>query len=128
MTLSPGARLGPYEVVAPIGAGGMGQVYRARDSRLGREVAIKVLPHELTRDSDVTIHDFSSRDDERWMIACGPLPLKKLLPIATGIAGRGLRNARNDRSARRRTLDRLHTHCRTRSAGRQVFTALCRTP
>jgi serine/threonine protein kinase len=106
-------------VVAPIGAGGLGQVYGARDSRLGREVAIKVLPHELTRDSDVTIHDFSSRDDERWMIACGPLPLKKLLPIAT---------ARNDQSVRRRTLDRLHTHCRTRSAGRQVFTALCRTP
>src|SRR5206468_4505029 len=42
MALSPGDRLGPYEIVAPIGAGGMGEVYRARDTRLGREVAIKV--------------------------------------------------------------------------------------
>jgi serine/threonine protein kinase len=44
MTLSTGTRLGPYEVLAPIGAGGMGEVYRAKDPRLGREVAIKVLP------------------------------------------------------------------------------------
>ena len=42
--LSPGDRLGPYEVVSPLGAGGMGEVYRARDTRLDREVAIKVLP------------------------------------------------------------------------------------
>jgi serine/threonine protein kinase len=49
MPLGPGVRLGPYEVVAAIGAGGMGEVYRARDSRLGREVAIKVLP-ELLRE------------------------------------------------------------------------------
>jgi serine/threonine protein kinase/tetratricopeptide (TPR) repeat protein len=47
-----GTRLGPYEIVAPIGAGGMGEVYRARDTRLGRDVAIKVLPAELARDSE----------------------------------------------------------------------------
>jgi len=50
MALSQGERLGPYEVLAPLGAGGMGEVYQARDTRLGREVAIKVLPEELFRD------------------------------------------------------------------------------
>ena len=43
-TLTPGARLGPFEILAVIGAGGMGEVYRARDTRLGRDVAVKVLP------------------------------------------------------------------------------------
>jgi len=50
MTLSRGSRLGPYEVIGPLGAGGMGEVWRARDARLGREVAIKVLPADLSAD------------------------------------------------------------------------------
>jgi len=52
MTLAVGTRLGPYEVLAPIGAGGMGEVYRARDTRLKRDVAIKVLPIAFTADSE----------------------------------------------------------------------------
>src|SRR5215510_11854176 len=50
MPLGPGTRLGPYEIVAPLGAGGMGEVYRARDTRLDRTVAIKVLPSHVSGD------------------------------------------------------------------------------
>ena len=52
MSLNPGARLGPYDIVARLGAGGMGEVYRGRDSRLRREVAIKILPAEIADDPD----------------------------------------------------------------------------
>src|ERR1700689_4941745 len=52
MALLPGTHLGPYEIVMLLGAGGMGEVYRARDARLGRVVAIKILPAEFAADSD----------------------------------------------------------------------------
>jgi serine/threonine protein kinase/Tol biopolymer transport system component len=114
-----GMRLGPYEILSPLGAGGMGEVYRAKDERLGREVAIKVLSTELSQDASrvkrfekearsasalnhpniVTVYDVGSSnglsyiamekvDGEtlRKLVAGGPVPVKKLLAIATQIA------------------------------------------
>src|SRR5271154_6901043 len=52
MPLASGTKLGPYEVLAPLGAGGMGEVYRAKDTRLGRDVALKVLPESFAREPD----------------------------------------------------------------------------
>jgi eukaryotic-like serine/threonine-protein kinase len=52
MPLAPGTRLGPFEILAPIGAGGMAEVYRARGTKLGHEVAVKVLPPALAQDSE----------------------------------------------------------------------------
>src|SRR5438552_14013049 len=53
MALKVGSKLGPYEIVAPLGAGGMGEVYRARDTRLERTVAIKVLPERFSKDTEL---------------------------------------------------------------------------
>ncbi len=52
MALTSGTKLGPYEIVAPLGAGGMGEVYRARDTRLDRTVAIKILPSHLAQNAE----------------------------------------------------------------------------
>jgi serine/threonine protein kinase len=52
MSLAPGSRLGPFEILAPIGAGGMGEVYRAKDTKLKREVALKVLPDSFADDPE----------------------------------------------------------------------------
>jgi len=89
MTLSAGTRLGPYEVLAPLGAGGMGEVYRARDTRLGREVAVKVLPAAFSADRDrlrrfeqeaqaasalnhpniLTIHDIGTHEGSPYVVS-----------------------------------------------------------
>src|SRR5512142_1156452 len=53
MTLTSGSRLGPYEILAPLGAGGMGEVYKAKDTRLERTVAVKVLPSHLSANAEV---------------------------------------------------------------------------
>src|SRR6202165_681793 len=88
MPLTAGARLGPYEILAPLGAGGMGEVYRARDTRLGREVAIKILAsrHEVTQErrerflqearaasalnhpNIVVLHDVGSEDGNDFLV------------------------------------------------------------
>src|SRR5262245_6651464 len=87
MPVQGGTRLGPYEILAPLGAGGMGEVYRARATRLGREVAVKVLPAGLASDAErlqrferearsasslnhpniVTIHDIGSQDSVSYI-------------------------------------------------------------
>ena len=88
MALTNGTKLGPYEIVAPLGAGGMGEVYRARDTRLERDVAIKVLPASLSSDSSLrqrlereakavsklnhphicTLHDIGHQDGEDLLV------------------------------------------------------------
>ena len=115
MPLQPGSRLGPYEIVSALGAGGMGEVYRARDTQLKREVAIKVLPAAFSQDPDrlarfqreaellATLNHpniaaiYGLEDGALVLelvegptladrIAGGPLPLEEALPIARQIA------------------------------------------
>src|SRR5215475_14533257 len=75
MAVVEGTRLGPYEIVATLGAGGMGEVYRARDTRLGRDVAVKVLPASYSSDKD-RLHRF-----EQEACAAGALNHPNILSI-----------------------------------------------
>ena len=75
MTIPAGTRLGPYEILAPVGAGGMGEVYRARDTRLGRDVAVKVLPSSVS-DDEQRLHRF-----EQEACAAGALNHPNILAI-----------------------------------------------
>src|SRR5271157_6095590 len=88
MALTPGTKLGPYEIVSAVGAGGMGEVYRARDARLNRDVAIKVLPAAFARDPErlrrfqqeaqaiaalnhpniLAIHDFGEHEGSPYLV------------------------------------------------------------
>ncbi len=119
MPLTPGTRLGPHEIVSPLGAGGMGEVYLAKDTRLGREVAIKILPEDVAADPErlsrfereakavsalnhphiVTLYEVGTSDagpylvlekiegrSLRELLDAGPLPIRRLLALATQIA------------------------------------------
>jgi len=88
MALTSGTKVGPYEVVAPAGAGGMGEVYRARDTRLNRDVAVKILPAAFARDPErmrrfqqeaqavaalnhpniLAIHDFGEHEGSPYLV------------------------------------------------------------
>src|ERR1700683_5432521 len=88
MALTPGTKLGPYEIVSPVGAGGMGEVYRARGARLHRDVAIKVLPAAFAREPErlrrfqqeaqaiaalnhpniLAIHDFGEHEGSPYLV------------------------------------------------------------
>jgi serine/threonine protein kinase len=70
MALAPGARLGPYEILSPLGAGGMGEVYRAHDSKLKRDVAIKILPQQVTNfpENGLFLEEPTMTPDGRYLV------------------------------------------------------------
>src|SRR6266550_4375624 len=115
MSLAPGTQLGPFEIQSMLGAGGMGEVYRARDTRLNRDVALKILPELFAADPDrlarfereaqalavlnhpniAAVYGFEDRalvmelvegETLAERIARGPIPLEEALPLARQIA------------------------------------------
>src|SRR3970282_890572 len=106
MLLTAGTALGPYEIIAPLGAGGMGEGYRARDTRLGRDVAVKVLPQHLSSSPDLrarferearavsslnhphicTLHDIGREGDTDYLV----MELVEGETLATRLAKGGL--------------------------------------
>jgi len=85
VSLPPGTRLGPYEIASPIGAGGMGEVYRASDTRLSRDVAIKVLPAEFAREAQLRARFGDAEPQKEMCPAARQLQCFELLLFTDGI-------------------------------------------
>src|SRR2546422_391313 len=86
MALTSGTKLGPYEIVAPLGAGGMGEVYRARDTKLGRDVALKLLPPLFTADADRAAR---FEREARLLASLNPPPIGGIFGLAKALAAEG---------------------------------------
>ena len=142
MALSAGTRLGSYEILEPLGAGGMGEVYRARDTRLGRDVAVKVLPadrlsdparrarfeqearaaSQLNHPHIVTIHEIESAEGTALPPCGGPEGRAAGGEGGVRLAGRGTGGSGRDAeesTALERRRGRGHLHCR-RGGGRRA--------
>ena len=126
MPLSAGTRLGPYEILNQIGAGGMGEVYRARDTRLSREVAVKVLPAGAGKDPDrqrrfeqearaasalnhpniLTVHDVGESDGSPYVVCElleGETLRQRSWPVRSRLGPRSMTRSRSRPGSRRRT-------------------------
>src|ERR1044072_5638627 len=106
MALAPGDKLGHYEIVAPIGAGGMGEVYRARDTRLGREVAIKISQERFSERFEREARAISALNHSKQLHA---------LRRRTELPGHGVRRRRSSQgpSAARRSSADCEADCRS---------------
>jgi serine/threonine protein kinase len=117
MPLASGTKLGPYEIQSPLGAGGMGEVYRAKDSRLGRDVAIKVLPESMARDTE-RLRRFET---EARAIAALNHPNILSIHVATHLSAKVLGAERSNR-ARSVLVSSTHDCYHSRTA--QTFSTL----
>src|SRR5215472_16129662 len=124
MSLVSGTKLGPYEILAPLGAGGMGEVYRARNARLDGTVAIKILPGEGLKDAEETALRARSQDHLQPESSAHLRFIRHRFPGWRGLLGDGVRGrrdagqaAREGTAAARASLEVRRADCRRARPG-----------